>query len=107
MKAALDALRNSDDESNANRAYDAFLWAIGNHHAGTFYPVVLDILPETEQILTNGNPWAQRAVMKSLINLGGSFAAQGGYENHLGVSVQDAHTKSAVDLLELIDDQAT
>ena len=66
--------------------------------------------------------------MKSLINLGGSFAAQGGYENHLGVSVQDAlhafihsmrhhvaahanrndaHTKSAVDLLELIDDQAT
>lgn len=127
VEAALDALRNSDDESTANEAYDALLWAIGNNHAGTFYPVVLGVLPEIEQILMNGSAWAQRAAMESLIDLGGSFVPEEGYENHLGASVQgvlnafihsmrhhiaplasgnDARAKSAVDLLELIDDQA-
>jgi hypothetical protein len=127
VEAALDGLRNSEDESTANEAYDAFLWALGNNHAGTFYPVVLGVLPEIEQILMNGNAWAQRAAMESLIDLGGSFVPEVGYENHLGASVQealnafihsmrhhiaplangnDARAKSAVDLLELIDDQA-
>ena len=127
VEAALDALRNAKDETTANEAYDAFLWAMGNNHAGTFYPVVLGVLPEIEQILTNGQAWAQRAVMESLIDLGGSFVPQEGHENYLGASVQeslnafihslrhhiaplangnDARAKSAVDLLELIDDQA-
>ena len=127
VKAALDALRNAKDEATANEAYDAFLWAMGNNHAGTFYPVVLGVLPEIEQILTNGQAWAQRAVMEALIDLGGSFVPEAGHENYLGASVQeslnafihsmrhhiaplangnDARAKSAVDLLELIDDQA-
>ena len=87
VEAALDGLRNSEDESTANEAYDAFLWAVGNNHAGTFYPVVLGVLPEIEQILMNGNAWAQRAAMESLIDLGGSFVPEVGYENHLGASV--------------------
>ena len=127
VEAALDALRNAKDESTASEAYDAFLWAIGNNHAGTFYPIVLGVLPEIEQILLNGKAWAQRAVMEALIDLGGSFVPEGGYEDYLGTSVQkslnafihsmrhhiatlangnDARAKSAVDLLELIDDQA-
>ena len=127
VEAALDALRDAKDESTANEAYDAFLWAMGNNHAGTFYPVVLGVLPEIEQILMNGNAWAQRAVMESLIDLGGSFVPEEGYEKYLGASVQeslnafihsmrdhiaplangsDARAKSAVDLLELIDDRA-
>ena len=127
VEAALDALRDAKDESAANEAYDAFLWAMGNNHAGTFYPVVLGVLPEIEQILMTGNAWAQRAVMESLIDLGGSFVPEEGYENYLGASVQeslnafigsmrhhiaplangnDARAKSATDLLELIDDRA-
>ena len=127
VEAALDALRDAKDESTANEAYDAFLWAMGNNHAGTFYPVVLGVLPEIEQILMTGNAWAQRAVMESLIDLGGSFVPEEGYENYLGASVQkslnafidsmrhhitplangnDARAKSATDLLELIDDRA-
>lgn len=127
VKAALDALHNAVDESTANEAYDAFLWAVGNNHAGTFYPVVLGVLPEIELILINGKAWAQRAVMELLIDLGGSFVPEEGYENYLGTSVQraliksiqsmrhhvaalvdgnDARAKSAIDLLELIDDQA-
>jgi hypothetical protein len=127
VEAALDALRDAEDESTASEAYDAFLWAMGNNHAGTFYPVILGVLPEIEQILMNGKVWAQRAVMESLIDLGGSFVPEEGYENYLGASVQqalnafihsmrhhvaplangnDARAKSAMDLLELIDDQA-
>lgn len=127
VEAALDALRSAEDESTANEACDAFLWAVGNNHAGTFYPVVLGVLPAIEQILVSGKEWAQRAVMGSLIDLGGSFVPEDGCENHLGASVQEAlnafiHSmrhhiaplangnhalaKSAVDLLELIDDQA-
>ena len=126
VEAALAALRAAHDESTANEAYDAFLWAIGNNHAGTFYPVVLGALPEIEQILTSGKAWAQRAVMESLIDLGGSFTPEQGHDTYLGASVQetlrafihslrrhiaplaagdDACTTSAIDLLELIDDQ--
>lgn len=80
VDAALDALRHAKDESTAAEAYDAFLWAMGNSHAGTRYPVILGVLPEIEQILMHGNPWAQRAVMESLIDLGGSFVPEEGYE---------------------------
>lgn len=126
VEAALDALRNAENESSAHEAYDAFLWAVGDNHAGTFYPVVLGVLPEIEQILVSGKPWAQRAVLESLIDLGGSFVPQEGFENFLGAPVQealnafihsmrrhiapltsgnDARAKSAIELLELIDDQ--
>lgn len=127
VEAALYALRNADDESSANEAYDTFLWAVGNNHAGTYYPVVLGVLPEIEQILMSGKAWAQRAAMESLIDLGGSFIPEEGYDNYLGASVQEAlrafihsirhhvapiasgnavRAKSAVELLDLIDDQA-
>jgi len=123
--AALDALRNARDEPTAHEAYDEFLFAVGNNHAGTFYPVVLGVLPELEQILLHGNAWAQRATMESLIDLGGTFVPEPGYESYLGASVQetlhafiqslrrhvepltsgsDARARSAADLLELIAD---
>jgi hypothetical protein len=127
VEKALLALRAANDEQTAVDACDAFLWAMGNNHAGTFYPVVLSVLPAVEQILAGGQPWAQRAVMESLIDLGGTFIPEPGYETYLGASVQDAlkafiqslrhhlvglatgtdaRARSAVDLLELIDDQA-
>ena len=126
VEAALFALRNAHDGSSASEAYDSFLWAIGNNHAGTFYPVVLGVLPEIEQILVSGSPWAQRSAMECLIDLGGSFVPEEGYEMYRGVSVQeslnafihsmrchvtplvvgnDVQAQSAIDLLELIDDQ--
>ena len=126
VEAALSGLRGAGSEAAANEAYDAFLWAVGNNHAGTYYPVVLAVLPEIEEILVNGQAWAQRAVIESLIDLGGSFVPEEGHENYLGASVQDslntfihsmrrhvvplsegkdARAKSAVELLELIDDR--
>jgi hypothetical protein len=127
VEFALNAIRNADSEATSNEAYDAFLWAVGNNHVGTFYPVVLGVLPEIEQILIGGTEWAQRAAVESLIDLGGTFSPEAGYENHLGASVQEtlkafihsirhyiaplavgdgALARSAAELLELIDDQA-
>jgi len=127
VDASLEALWTAHDESTAVEAYDAFLWAMGNNHAGTFYPVILGVLPEIEKTLVSGKPWAQRATIEALIDLGGSFIPEEGYETYLGGSVQetlkafvhsmrrhiaplaagdDARAKSAIDLLELIDDQA-
>lgn len=125
--AALDAVRAAHDESSANEACDQLLWALGNNHAGTFYPVVLAALPQIEQILIGGGVWAQHAVLEALIDLGGTFIPEAGYEVHRGVSVQKtlqafvhairprieplaqgagACSRSARELLELIDDQA-
>jgi hypothetical protein len=127
VEAALHALRNAHDAQSATDACDAFLWAVGNNHAGTFHPVVLGVLPEIEQILASGNAWAQRAAMEALIDLGGTFVPEPGHETHGGTSVQDtlnafiqslrpriaalagsqdAHGASALDLLELLDDRA-
>jgi hypothetical protein len=124
---ALEAIWHAHDEPSANEAYDRFLWAVGNNHSGTYYPVVLAVLPQIEEILIGGSAWSQRAAMESLVDLGGTFIPEEGHETHLGISIRgelqafihslrprivpiasgnDARSKSAVDLLELIDDQA-
>jgi hypothetical protein len=126
VEAALEELRAARDEAAAVDAYDAFLWSMGNNHSGTFYPVVLAVLPEIEKLLLDGAYWTQRAIMEALIDLGGSFVPEDGYESYLGESVQDAlktfirslrrqvaplaigddpRATSAAELLELIDDQ--
>ena len=127
VQGAIEALRNAHDQQSAEEACDEFLWAMGNNHAGTFYPVVLAALPQIQKILSDGDPWSQRAAMESLIDLGGSFVPEKGHELYLGASVQKtlqafihsmrpkvallaqgtgAVSRSAADLLELIDDQA-
>ena len=127
VESALEALRNSHDPSSAEEAHDRFLWAMGNNHTGTFYPVILAVLPQIEQILRDGGTWPSRAVIESFIDLGGSFVPEEGHEEYLGASVQEtlrafiqsmrprvallaqgggALATSASDLLDLIDDQA-
>ena len=128
VDSAIKVLRHAHDQQSADKAYDGFLWAMVNNHAGTFYPVVLAALPQIKQILNDGGPWSQRAAMETLIDLGGSFIPEPGHELYLGASVRETlrafihslrprvallaqgtsvPSQSAGDLLELIDDQAT
>lgn len=127
VEAALQALEKAHDAPTANDAYDSILWAVGNNHAGTYYPVVLGIFPAIHRILSDAqaNTWAQHATMEALIDLGGSFIPEQGHETYLGACVKttlqssiellrpaiasfintnDARTQSATDLLELMDD---
>ena len=127
VEEALGAIRVAQDERSAREAYDKFLWSVGNSHAGTFYPVVLAALPHLEMILGDGGAWARWAVVESLIDLCGSFIPQPDHDFYLSASVQETlqafvHSmrpkvllltqevsplsKSAFELLELIDDQA-
>lgn len=127
VEAAMEALRNAHDELSATDASDAFLWAIGNNQAGTFYPVVLGTLASIKEILISGNAWAQRAVMETLIDLGGTFVPETGHVMYQGkrvqdtlnefigslrpsieplAAMQDARAPSANELLELIEDRA-
>ena len=122
---ALEALHNADDASSAQEAHDRFLWAVGDNHSGSYYPVVLAALPGLEQVLLTGNAWAQQTVLESLIDLGGPFVPEEGHETHLGHPVkhtlhaflqtlrphvaalaqgQHERARSARELLELIDD---
>lgn len=128
VRTALEAIQRAHDEPSANEACDRLLWAVGNNHSGTFYPVVLAALPQLERILIHGGAWSQWASMESLIDLGGTFIPEAGHETHLGTSVRkevqafihslrshieplavgnDARSRSAAELLELIDDQTT
>jgi len=54
---ALESLRNAHDQSSSNKAYDRFLYAVGNDHAGTYYPIVLATLPELKQLHIGGGFW--------------------------------------------------
>jgi hypothetical protein len=123
---ALEALRDAHGESSALEATDRFLWAVGNNHAGTYHPVALATLPALEQIVRSGEAWPAHAAMECLIDLGGTFVPEAGYETHQGApligtlrsAVQairpaaaawigkgGAAAASAGDLVELIDDQ--
>lgn len=127
IELALKALRDARDEVSAVDATDRFLWSVGDNEAGSFYPVVLDALPEIARILAAGGAWSQQATIEALIDLAGTFAPEEGHEIHEGVAVQDrvrafarslravlaplagtgdARARSAGELIELIDDLA-
>ncbi len=90
VPAALRALGLAHDAASSLEAYDRFLWAIGNNHAGTYHPVVLAALPALHEILRNGHPWARHAALQSLIDLDGPFVPEAGFELHDGLPVQPA-----------------
>jgi hypothetical protein len=61
-------------------AYDAVLYAVGNNHAGTYYPVVLPVMPFLEEMVDTGNASSQRVALDVLLDLFGSFRPEPGYE---------------------------
>jgi hypothetical protein len=65
----------------AQDAYTGLLYATGNDHAGTYYPIVLAIFPAVRAILENGTAWAKYACVEALIDLCSSFEPQPGHEH--------------------------
>ncbi len=61
-------------------AYDSLLYAVGNNHAGTYYPVLIPVVPFLEEIILKGEAASQRAVLCVLGDLFGSFQPEHGYE---------------------------
>jgi len=80
VPTALRGLGLCVSESTSRDAYDKVLDALGNNHAGTYYPVVLAALPFFGEILQGGGEWARIATLDILVDLSGSFAPESGFE---------------------------
>ncbi len=61
-------------------AYSRLLYAVGNDHAGTYYPVVVTVVPFLGAILRSGGPTARLRTLDVLVDLAGSFAPEPGFE---------------------------
>lgn len=78
---ALKALRDSTTGEEAQSSYHRVLYAVGNNHAGTYYPVVLQIVPFLGELLTHGSVLVREATLDILVDLTGSFEPEPGFEN--------------------------
>jgi len=68
------------NEVEAERAHHDVLYAVGNNHAGTYYPVVLEAIPFLAAIVREGECWPTHAALETLIDLFGSFWPEPGFE---------------------------
>jgi uncharacterized phage infection (PIP) family protein YhgE len=80
VSKALEAASNAIDKESSQSAYNKLLYAVGNNHAGTYYPVVLSIFTEIEAILRSGEMWPQHTVIEALIDLFISFVPAPGHK---------------------------
>jgi hypothetical protein len=71
---------NAHNEESSWAAYDRLLYAVGNNHAGTYFPVVLAVFPSLEVILRDGTPWPRHTVLQVLIDLFSSFQPDPGHD---------------------------
>lgn len=66
-------LASSTTDEAARAAYNGFLYAVGNNHAGTYFPVLLRALPFLEEILRSPSGRAHETTLDALVDLTGSF----------------------------------
>jgi hypothetical protein len=77
---ALVKVVEAESAASCSAAYDSLLYAVGNNHAGTYYPVLLAIMPVLESILSENAHWPQRAVLSALDDLFASFQPEPSHE---------------------------
>lgn len=73
LAAALRALAFATSDRAAEEAYHRVLFAVGNDHRGSYFPIVLDAIPYLAEILVGGTRRAQARTLDVLIDLVGSF----------------------------------
>jgi len=73
VAAALTALAFAESDGAATDAYHRFLFAVGNDHCGSYFPIVLDAVPYLGEILAAGTPRVRARTLDVLIDLVGSF----------------------------------
>lgn len=90
VSAALQEVMRARDVESSGAAYNQLLHAMGNNHAGTYFPVVLAAMPALEKILRSGKPWPQHTVLEALIDLFSSFLPDPAHEYFQGASLRAA-----------------
>lgn len=80
VEEALQKIASVRTEAEANTAYNALLFAVGNSHAGTYFPVAIPVIDALGYKIEYGTPWSQYATVQVFIDLAGSFEPEPGYE---------------------------
>src|SRR5262245_50977316 len=73
VAAALRDLAFATSEDGAQAAYHRVLFAVGNDHRGSYFPIVLDAVPFLGEILAAGTQLARARTLDVLIDVVGSF----------------------------------
>jgi hypothetical protein len=73
IAGALRALAFAASDDTAQSAYHRVLFAIGNDHGGSYFPIVLDVVPFLGEILESGTRRSRARTLDVLIDLVGSF----------------------------------
>jgi hypothetical protein len=84
---AFRALIAASNEPQSDEAYQRVLWAVGNDHAGTYFPVVLPAISTFGLVLRKGSPWAQLTALEVLIDWYCAFVPEVGHELFQGESL--------------------
>jgi hypothetical protein len=87
VSEAILSITSASNQAQALEAYDCLLYALGNNHAGTYFPIALATLPKLATVLASGSSWAQQAALNVLVELTGSFAPEPGYEHYAGLDL--------------------
>jgi hypothetical protein len=77
---ALRDLRDAATEEAATAAYHRVLYAVGNNHAGTYYPIALSVIPFLGELLLGGTSLVRETTLDVLIDLSVSFEPEAGFE---------------------------
>lgn len=103
---ALTSAASASDAESCTTAYNKVLYALGNNHAGTYYPVILAALPVFDSLVRLDLPWPQRGALCLLDDLFTSFSPEPGYEvanvNGEDIDVEVAFRSGARALLPML-----
>jgi len=99
---ALNRVLEADNADSFDDTYNQFLHAIGNNHAGTYYPVALAVIPVLGDILQIGSAHAQSWVLNVLIDLCGPFVPEFEHRYFRDEPLQRLLIRSVAKLLPVI-----
>jgi hypothetical protein len=80
IKEALRSLLTISSERDAEHGYHRLLYALGNDHAGTYFPVAVCVIPALGELLMHNNPFTRMAALNVLVDLTTSFEPEPGLE---------------------------
>lgn len=90
VPSALAHALQASSKSTSLSARNELLYALGNNHAGTYYPIVLAVMPHLSAIVRGGEPWPRWTVIEAMIDLVSSFMPESGHETFQGFPVTTA-----------------
>jgi hypothetical protein len=94
---ALLALADAIDEETAWRAYNRLFYAMGNTHAGTYYPIAIFVVPVLAGLIEQGARWPLHVAMNALSDLYLAFEPELGCEVFVDADAVNRKTMPALE----------